>query len=241
MHAFSSASISPSQTASGRRIVMAREYVSSRWVSSPSRRSVNVAGQSVNAGARMTRSYPNQHQILHDLGERIAELRRHAGLTQEQLSELSDIDVQAFSAPRRGAPRSPWSGWRASPPRSGSTCRTCSLSDQGLRSHPSGTPRRRNSSRRTEPYLMSVGAWQCRSSRCSRARRSRRNPCTGLAFLPFVAAVRRCGRCRWTSVGLDLDAGGRRGGGERAAPPRNGDSAEHEEQGDPQHPATDPG
>ena len=39
--------------------------------------------------------HPDQHEILHALGERIATLRKRAGLTQNQLCELSELDVPA--------------------------------------------------------------------------------------------------------------------------------------------------
>jgi transcriptional regulator with XRE-family HTH domain len=44
----------------------------------------------------------DQHEILRVLGERIADLRRRAGLTQEQLSELADVDVQAIQRAEAG-------------------------------------------------------------------------------------------------------------------------------------------
>jgi transcriptional regulator with XRE-family HTH domain len=50
----------------------------------------------------MNPTHPSQRQILSELGERIAELRRRAGLTQEQLSELSDIDIQAIQRAETG-------------------------------------------------------------------------------------------------------------------------------------------
>ena len=44
----------------------------------------------------------SQQQILDALGERIAQLRHTAGLTQESLSLLSEIDIQAIQRAETG-------------------------------------------------------------------------------------------------------------------------------------------